>query len=338
MSSTSNSELPDSWTSTRLENVVERCRGREDPQEYPDLPYIGLKHIEEETMGLLGKSRSEEYQSTSVHFFPGDILYGRLRPYLNKVHLTDFEGLGSGEIIVLTPTEDIYSRYLAYLLNSQEFVRYANHRSTGDRPRVNYNKIKEFEVPVPPFAEQKSIVDKIEELLSKLDSGVKDLRTANKRLEQYKRIILQNSVEGEVTKYWRSNQEDIESTVQLLQRTEEKRENECGGKYGKLVEPTDIPDAIELPESWAWASLSQIGEVSRGKSTHRPRDDPSLFGGDYPFIQTGEVRAANTILNNYRRTYNEKGLEQSRLWPEGTLCITIAANIGETYLFSVVPS
>ncbi len=77
--------------------------------------------------------------------------------------------------------------------------------------------------------------------------------------------------------------------------------------------------------------LGVISEVKRGKSKHRPRNDKSLFGGDYPFIQTGEIRATNGgVIMKYTNTYSEKGLAQSKLWPKGTLCLTIAANIGET--------
>ena len=80
--------------------------------------------------------------------------------------------------------------------------------------------------------------------------------------------------------------------------------------------------------------IKRLGEVSivkRGKSKHRPRNDKSLFGGKYPFIQTGEIRVANGgIITKYKNTYSEKGLAQSKLWPKGTLCLTIAANIGET--------
>jgi len=76
--------------------------------------------------------------------------------------------------------------------------------------------------------------------------------------------------------------------------------------------------------------LSDLGSVSRGRSRHRPRNDESLYGGLYPFFQTGDVKAANLYLSEYSQTYNEKGLAQSKLWDEGTLCITIAANIAET--------
>lgn len=77
--------------------------------------------------------------------------------------------------------------------------------------------------------------------------------------------------------------------------------------------------------------LKDIAVVKRGKSKHRPRNDKRLFGGNYPFIQTGEIRKANGgIIKTYENTYSEFGLEQSKLWPKGTLCLTIAANIGET--------
>jgi len=81
---------------------------------------------------------------------------------------------------------------------------------------------------------------------------------------------------------------------------------------------------------WTKASLSELGDLSRGKSKHRPRNDVSLYGGDYPFIQTGDVKEAIFYVNEYSQTYNEKGLKQSKLWEKDTLCITIAANIAES--------
>lgn len=81
--------------------------------------------------------------------------------------------------------------------------------------------------------------------------------------------------------------------------------------------------------------MTDLGFVARGKSKHRPRNDKSLFGGDYPFIQTGKVKSANFYLNTYSETYNEKGLAQSKLWNKGTLLITIAANIAETAILDI---
>lgn len=80
-----------------------------------------------------------------------------------------------------------------------------------------------------------------------------------------------------------------------------------------------------------WKTLGEVAlDFGRGKSKHRPRNDPSLYGGDIPFIQTGDIRNAAHTIQEYSQTYSELGLKQSKLWPKGTLCITIAANIAET--------
>lgn len=86
--------------------------------------------------------------------------------------------------------------------------------------------------------------------------------------------------------------------------------------------------------NWGEKALDELGYVSRGRSRHRPRDAAHLYGGDYPFIQTGDVKHSNLYITGYSQTYNEAGLEQSRLWKAGTLCITIAANIADTSILS----
>jgi type I restriction enzyme S subunit len=80
-----------------------------------------------------------------------------------------------------------------------------------------------------------------------------------------------------------------------------------------------------------WRTLSEVAiDFGRGKSRHRPRNDERLYGGGIPFIQTGDIRNASHTITQYSQTYSEFGLRQSKLWPMGTLCITIAANIAET--------
>ena len=85
---------------------------------------------------------------------------------------------------------------------------------------------------------------------------------------------------------------------------------------------------------WKKVTLDQMGIISRGKSKHRPRNDARLFGGKYPFIQTGDIGTAGLYVTEYSQTYNEEGLAQSKLWGKDTLCITIAANIADTALLA----
>jgi type I restriction enzyme S subunit len=84
-------------------------------------------------------------------------------------------------------------------------------------------------------------------------------------------------------------------------------------------------------KTWKQKTLAEIATTfGRGKSKHRPRNAPHLYGGKYPFVQTGDIRNADHVITEYAQTYSKAGLAQSKLWPKGTICITIAANIAET--------
>ena len=88
-------------------------------------------------------------------------------------------------------------------------------------------------------------------------------------------------------------------------------------------------------QNWATKKLNELGYVGRGKSKNRPRNAPFLYGGPFPFVQTGDIKEAGLYIRNYTQTYSEKGLAQSKLWKPGTLCITIAANIAETSVLGI---
>ena len=93
-------------------------------------------------------------------------------------------------------------------------------------------------------------------------------------------------------------------------------------------------DPVTNPKGWKKKKLSFLGELNRGISKHRPRNDPKLLGGIYPLVQTGDVANSGFYINSYSSTYSEVGLAQSKLWNKGTLCITIAANIAKTAILS----
>lgn len=90
-----------------------------------------------------------------------------------------------------------------------------------------------------------------------------------------------------------------------------------------------------MSEDFSEYSLNELGSLSRGKSKHRPRNDPAIYGGKYPLIQTGDVKAASLHIRSHEQTYNDIGLKQSKLWDKGTLLITIAANIAETAVLDI---
>jgi len=101
-------------------------------------------------------------------------------------------------------------------------------------------------------------------------------------------------------------------------------------ELNRLVFLDMFGDPIANPRRWPSLHLGNAGTLERGISKHRPRNDPALLGGAYPLVQTGDIANCDGYVRSYRATYSELGLKQSRLWSVGTLCITIAANIGKT--------
>tara|TARA_R110002124_G_scaffold91297_8_gene232542 strand:+ start:3034 stop:4518 length:1485 start_codon:yes stop_codon:yes gene_type:complete len=241
------------------------------------------------------------------------------------------------------------------------FLQAANKEGlvTGSaQPQVTINNAVELRLPLPPLNEQHRIVAKIEELFSELDKGIESLKTAREQLKVYRQAVLKHAFEGKLTAKWREeNADKLEPPEQLLTHIQQERQAryqqqlqdwkaavkawEKNGKEGKKPTKPKLKELLELsreelkqlpdlPTGYFYTYLSNLGELGRGKSKHRPRNDPRLFGGRYPFLQTGEVKAANRVVDSYSETYSDFGLEQSRLWSKGTLCITIAANIAET--------
>lgn len=147
----------------RLGEVCQQCRESIKSGERGDLSYVGLESIESNSgqfvKGALSKT-PETPQANSFRFGPEHILYGKLRPYLNKVALPDFEGKCSTEIIPLLPSAEADRAYLAFFLRSQQVVDQISARTAGARmPRADMDFVLSLPVPLPPLPEQHRIVD-----------------------------------------------------------------------------------------------------------------------------------------------------------------------------------
>lgn len=146
--------------------------------------------------------------------------------------------------------------------------------------------------------------------------------------EDLRLSILQSAIEGKLTEQLFTDT-SVEATLNELKQIKIDLISKKALKQTKPCNSEDEPP-FSIPDSWAWVKLTDIGELSRGKSKHRPRNDISLYtNGTIPLIQTGDVAAAEKHITKFNTCYNEVGLAQSRLWSKGTLCITIAANIGD---------
>jgi type I restriction enzyme S subunit len=135
-----------------------------------DLAYVGLEDIESNSGSLLGSREPRKVKSNSFAFTSEHLLYGRLRPYLNKVLLPDFDGHCSTEIFPIKVTKDILREYLFYWFRLPSTVEAIDETSTGARmPRANMDAVLEFQIPLPPIEKQTEIVQKLDKALTEID-------------------------------------------------------------------------------------------------------------------------------------------------------------------------
>jgi predicted GIY-YIG superfamily endonuclease/restriction endonuclease S subunit len=138
-------------------------------------------------------------RSTAQRFHTRDVIYARLRPYLNKVWRADREGLCSSEFIVLPENDRIDADFLRYRLNAQDFVSFATHLNTGDRPRVDFDQISAFQTWLPnSLDKQREIVAEIEKQFTRLETGVAGLRRVQANLKRYRAAVLKAACEGKL--------------------------------------------------------------------------------------------------------------------------------------------
>jgi type I restriction enzyme S subunit len=211
----------------------------------------------------------------------------------------------------------------ALLAEGEEIKRFGEGST---HTTIYFPEVKAFYIALPPMREQRQIVGRIKGLSGKSERARDQLDHIPRLVEKYKQAILAAAFRGALTLEWRATRPQ---RVTVTPRSEPSKHKSAAAPREDFVAPFDVPD------SWKWLRLPQIGRLDRGKSRHRPRNDPRLFGGPYPFIQTGEVRAANGLVTSFTETYSDFGLSQSRLWPKGTVCITIAANIAETAILGI---
>jgi len=248
--------------------------------------------------------------------------------------------------------------YLTLLRNSGYFAKLCTRWI--NQAAVNTDTLKKETIPIPPLAEQKRIVAKVDELMALCDRLALQQRERETRhaalarasLARFaeaptpanlqwifhqsyaippaalRKAILTLAVQGKLVPQ-DPNDEPAEEFLELIAQRLEKSKGKRSTNNGTAI--ADEAEPFDLPPGWAWSRFHDLGEFGRGKSKHRPRNDRSLFiGGNHRLVQTGDVARAKGTIKTHTGLYNDVGLEQSKMWPEGTLCITIAANIADS--------
>lgn len=321
-----NDDLPMGWVETTLGAITKPSDKKVEPTDLIEIPYIGLEHIEKDTGKLLRCGESEEVKSTKSRFQKGDLLYGKLRPYLNKVYHAEFDGICSTDIIVFPKNQYISNKFLNFRFLSRDFVGYANQNVNGTQhPRVSFQSLSEFPLQIPPLNEQRRIVEKVEALMARSRKAKEALDAIPKLIEQFRQSVLAAAFRGDLTTDWREQNPNIEPASILLERIRKERRkkweqtelekmkakgkepltDDWNQKYKEpeLVDESKLP---ELPDGWCWVRWNQLGYCQNGRAF------PS---NEYQDQGVKLLRPGNLHMSGYIE-WNEKN---TRFMPENWL-------------------
>lgn len=258
---------------------------------------------------------------------------------LGRTHYVNGKFIASDLCFILTPKKEYVSkvnlRFYSFYFNTYR-ERIVKATATGtSKLAINRKSFSNYQIYLVDIEKQNQLLHKLDKMKSISDGLLQTIQQQQKYAEMLRQSILQQAVEGKLCE---QDPNDEPASV-LLEKIKAEKERLIAEKKIKKQKP--LPPISEeekpfvLPKGWEWCRLPEIGELSRGKSKHRPRNDATLYkDGKYPLVQTGDVARAGTFITTYTALYNDVGLAQSRMWEKGTLCITIAANIADTGILS----
>ena len=237
--------------------------------------------------------------STKAVFRAGDVLYGKLRPYLNKVVVPDFDGICSTDILVFRKQPWLDSRFLKYFLSTPPVVEFANHNSTGVQlPRIGFDTLGMLELPLPPLSEQRRIVAAVEAVLAKVNAARERLNRVPAILKRFRQSVLSAACSGRLTADWREKNPGATVSSEAVAKT-------------TLLTSDDWPD--ELPDSWRVGNIAGLSAAV----VDCPHSTPKWTSTGEICLRTTNFRAGCLDLSEVRyvstETFNER---ISRLQPE----------------------
>ena len=338
-------EIPESWKWVRLGDIssYSQRKGKVIASAIsPEMWTLDLEDIEKETGRIIRKCTTSDrtISGDKVIFFKGQVLYSKLRPYLKKVLVAPDNGICSSEMVPFSAYGGVDSQYIVYVLTCPHVDYIINSVTYGVKmPRVGTETMTNLLIPLPPFAEQKRIVAKIEELLPYLDRYEK----AWNRLEDFgsrfpadmQKSILQMAIQGKLVEQ-RSEEGTGEELYQQIQA-----EKQALIKAGKIKKEKPLPEIaedevpFEIPEGWKWVRLSQIISVLGDGIHGTPAFDEI---GDYYFVNGNNLAKGHIVFkaDTKKVSFNEYEKHKKPL-DMNTILISINGTIGNYAFYAGEP-
>ena len=295
---------PRHWRIKRLKFSTDLINNKISVED-SNLPYLGLEHIESWTGRIIdGEISNSEGLASS--FFPGDVLFGKLRPYLAKVHLTQQAGLISSEALVVRSRDELHAEFLKYYMLSRDFINIVDSSTYGSKmPRASWDFIGNLPILLPEVEEQKIIARFLDFKTEKIDSLISKKKSLlNKLTEKRTTLISQAVTKG------------LDPSVPMKK--------------------SGVAWLGEIPAHWRAIRIKHITPVKRGASP-RPIDDPKFFDddGDFSWVRIADLSASDRYLKNTTQRLSELGASLSVKRFPGDLFLSIAGTVGKPIITNI---
>ncbi len=299
-------EVPKHWDVKRIKNLatyndeaLDESTNPDFEMEYVDISSVNLvEGITSTEMTSFEKAPSRARRKVK----DGDTIVSTVRTYLKAIAAIKIPPenlIVSTGFAVIRPKPEIDSGYLGYLLQAEGFVGDVVANSVGvSYPAINASVLAALPAVQPDIEEQQTIARFLDHKTAQIDALIAKKEALLEKLAEKRTALISHAV----TKGLNPQAKMKDSGVEWLG---------------------------QVPEHWEVKSIKYLTKILRGKFTHRPRNDPRFYDGEYPFIQTGDIANASKYISTFSQTLNEDGLKVSKEFPAGTLVMTIAANIGD---------
>lgn len=336
-------DIPKSWKWVKLGDCTgyAQTKVKISPKDIrDDMWSLDLEDIQKETGAILVKTKASERKITGdkVMFYKGQVLYSKLRPYLKKILVAPDDGICTPELVPFD-TYLIDENYISYVLRSPHIDYGINSVTYGVKmPRVGTDTMVNLLIPLPPLAEQKRIVAKIEELLPLVDRysvSYEKLEQFNAKFsEDMKKSILQYAIQGKLVEQ-RPEDGTGEELYQQIQVEKQRLIAEKKIKKEKpLAEISEDEIPFDIPESWKWVKVGNIGSWSSGATPSRT--NPAYYGGTIPWLKTGDLN--DGFIKEIPEFITDLALEKTsvRLNPVGSVLMAMyGATIGKLGILDI---
>jgi len=333
-------ELPKGWVLTRLGEVLDVSSGYGFPKKYQgkldgDLPFFKVGDISKTVLdGNMYLGNAENYISfdecEEINAQPlkrGTIVFAKIgeaiklnrRAILNQPSLVDNNVMG-----IHSFSNGLNNLFIYYFLLT---IKLGDYSRATTVPSVRKTDVENILFPLPPLPAQQRIVAKIEELFTKLDTGVKALKKIKTQLKLYRQSVLKSAMEGKLTEKWRrTHKDELEPASVLLEKIKEERKKKLGKKYKELP-PVDTENSPKLPEGWCWTRLGEAClDPQYGWTTS------AVTEGILHLLRTTDITSGSIDWNTVPFCKEEPSEKEKYLLKDGDIVISRAGSVGYSHL------